>query len=625
MKIIFTSIFITLNLIFASTFVNAQSILSTESFDGTAFAPSGWSIKPDLGAQNVWVRRTNGTFPTATTHSGAGLARFSSRTAAAGTKQILVSKSIDYTNRGTSAANLDFWMYRDDLNTNADSITIWVNSTDTLDGTAIKLGTIARNRSIAVPDTQATNGWYNFIFAIPTTFTGNTTTHFIFEGTSETPTVGQGAQMFIDDITFDEFPALCTGQPSIGNMTSSMPTICGGTGSANLSLGTGLGNLLGLTYTWQSAASMSGPWVNFGGNTTTATTGVITATTYYQCIVNCSYSGLSDTTPVFTQVVSTMPLPTISVTPPSAAICAGGSGVELIATGADSYSWLPITGLNMSSGDTVISLPTANTQYTVTGTDINGCMGSATVNVQLANAPAVNITANPSDTVCAGATVILNSVNGGPANGNIYLWSDGVTTRRDTIVASVTTTYSVTVTNAAGCSASDSITIVVTPPSTANFGWTSAGNTFTFADSSIGASSWTWAFGDGNGSTNQSPVYTFSGPGVYQVTLKITGNSCNDDSITKTIIIGPESVINLDGKNMLNVYPNPVKDLLNISNAGLLEFDIQIRNAMGQVVYRGKSEHAALIQIPTSSYTQGIYFVEVASGEKVQKLKFVKE
>ena len=55
----------------------------------------------------------------------------------------------------------------------------------------------------------------------------------------------------------------------------------------------------------------------------------------------------------------------------------------------------------------------------------------------------------------------------------------------------------------------------------ADFRWTVEGHTVTFSDHSTGQiDSWFWFFGDGNGSLNPSPVYTFSAPGTYDVTLE---------------------------------------------------------------------------------------------------------
>jgi len=48
------------------------------------------------------------------------------------------------------------------------------------------------------------------------------------------------------------------------------------------------------------------------------------------------------------------------------------------------------------------------------------------------------------------------------------------------------------------------------------------GNKVTFNNTSTGASSWKWDFGDGTSSTEQSPVHTYNGKGKYVPTLYAT-------------------------------------------------------------------------------------------------------
>jgi PKD repeat protein len=51
--------------------------------------------------------------------------------------------------------------------------------------------------------------------------------------------------------------------------------------------------------------------------------------------------------------------------------------------------------------------------------------------------------------------------------------------------------------------------------------------------------SWSWNFGDGNSSTQQSPSHLYSNPGSYPVKLVATNSAGHSDSITKTVVISP--------------------------------------------------------------------------------------
>jgi len=132
------------------------------------------------------------------------------------------------------------------------------------------------------------------------------------------------------------------------------------------------------------------------------------------------------------------------------ALCNGGTGaIDATATGGTpsyAYDW--------STGDTGSSLTgVAAGTYIVTITDGNGCTVelSGTVN----EATALNISANVKDEDCPGSSTgsINLSVTGG-AGSYSYAWNTGATTSG--ILNVVTGTYSVTVTDSNGCSASAS-------------------------------------------------------------------------------------------------------------------------------------------------------------------------
>ena len=103
------------------------------------------------------------------------------------------------------------------------------------------------------------------------------------------------------------------------------------------------------------------------------------AGTYYAV----TESGISDAAWNITITISGRILgtPTLSIAPPSASIDAGDA-VTLTASGACSYSWSPATGLNRTTGPSVMASPAATTTYTVVGTSATGQLSApATVTV----------------------------------------------------------------------------------------------------------------------------------------------------------------------------------------------------------------------------------------------------
>jgi len=140
---------------------------------------------------------------------------------------------------------------------------------------------------------------------------------------------------------------------------------------------------------------------------TTYTTSVSATTTFYVSVVSpggCE----SSRTAVTTTVVSPA---TLTVTP-ATTICTGGSAT-LTASGAVSYTWTPATGLNGTSGASVIATPSANTTYSVTGVDANGCTtAAATVAVTIAPYPSALTITQGAASVCTNGIMSLTATGG---------------------------------------------------------------------------------------------------------------------------------------------------------------------------------------------------------------------
>ncbi|HET6245976.1 MAG: T9SS type A sorting domain-containing protein [Bacteroidetes bacterium] len=108
------------------------------------------------------------------------------------------------------------------------------------------------------------------------------------------------------------------------------------------------------------------------------------------------------TTVITDQVTLTINPSSVTVTPSAVTYCTGGSAVQLNATGADTYTWSPSTGLSSTSGDIVQASPSGSTYYIVSGLALNGCIAVDTVLVSVSNPPEItSVTASPSD-ICPG-------------------------------------------------------------------------------------------------------------------------------------------------------------------------------------------------------------------------------
>lgn len=204
----------------------------------------------------------------------------------------------------------------------------------------------------------------------------------------------------------------------------------------------------GTTYLWSPGATLSNPNISnpFASPVSTSTYSVIVSTA----------NGCSDTAQV-TVIVNTLP---VVIAVGDTSMCFGECQ-QLSATGANTYSWLPITGLNNPSISNPMACPTVSTLYTVTGTDANGCKDTDDVNIIIFPLP--NANAGTDVAVCINDTVQLNA-----SGGTIYNWSPA-TGLNSVVIANPlafpvsTTTYTVTVTNANGCVDDDDVLVTVNP------------------------------------------------------------------------------------------------------------------------------------------------------------------
>lgn len=134
--------------------------------------------------------------------------------------------------------------------------------------------------------------------------------------------------------------------------------------------------------------------------------------------------------------------------------CATLSGSVSGGTPPYSYYW--------SNGQTTPTITVCNTQntlLTLTVIDDNGLVSHDQVSVIVQQPPVVDAGANQS--INDGDCALLEGYANGSMYPYTYQWSNGGTTKDVTVCPSTTTTYTLTATDARGCSASDNVTVDV--------------------------------------------------------------------------------------------------------------------------------------------------------------------
>jgi len=366
--------------------------------------------------------------------------------------------------------------------------------------------------------------------------------------------------------------------PTIAAGTVTDPTTCAtATGSIQVT-GSGSGDV-----SWSGTASGSATGVSLPYTIPTLAAGSynITFTNATGCTSNTLNQSLTDPTP------PTAP----TITPSGATTFCNGGSVTLTSSYASGNNWS-----NSSTSQNIVV--TTSGTYSVTYTDGSGCSSSSTpVVVTVNNNPsAPTISAGGATTFCTGGSVTLTSSQG---SGNT--WSTTETTQAINVTSSGS--YTVTYTNANGCSTTSAATVVtVNPlpaaPTISAGGATTfcAGGSVTLTSSQASGNTWsttettqainatssgsyTVAYTDGNGcqatstptvvtvnalpatptisasgstticdnswsTTETTQAITVSSTGSYSVTYT-DGNGCSSTSASETVTVNPLPTVSL--------------------------------------------------------------------------------
>lgn len=194
------------------------------------------------------------------------------------------------------------------------------------------------------------------------------------------------------------------------------------------------------------------------------------------------------------------------------------------------YTWISNNSGFTSTLAEPSDYPSVNTVYTISLFDGTNNV-TDTVNVIVNPMPLAD--AGNDTTICTGTSISLTATGG-----DTYMWNNGVI--QGTAFTPITTnTYTVTVTNSAGCSATDNITVTVNLVPTAD-----AGNSQIVCDGALitliasGGNSYQW----NNGITQGTP-FVIHGTTTYTVTVTNSFNCSSTDQVTITVNPIPTPII----------------------------------------------------------------------------------
>ncbi len=368
----------------------------------------------------------------------------------------------------------------------------------------------------------------------------------------------------------------CSNTDSVNLTIYALPTVSAGRDSFRC------GNNLTLTatgadnYTWSNGA-------------TTAATTVTSSGSY--SVLGVGSNGCTNSDTVSVQLAD-LPVPNLGADTTSCL-----DPILLFAGIFQSYSW-------STGGTGRYLLADSSGLYSIIVTNTNGCSATDSIQVSISSRPKINL---GNDTVFCGDNLLLTL-----DPGNTYLWSNGSTTQ--SINANSSGSYSAVVTNANGCSATDTINVTLlnnasTPVLSRD------GNTL---HSTIGGTH-QW-FIDGNPITNESDSFlTIDEIGSYTA-VSIDSNGCVSDTsnaLAKTAGIGklPSS--------SLKVYPNPTNHKVTIDASGLGKIQsIKLYDSQGKLVENTQTTNNSLVHLEWTA-TNGMLWVVVTTNKGTYRTKVV--
>ena len=293
---------------------------------------------------------------------------------------------------------------------------------------------------------------------------------------------------------------------SLTNVTATDTSVCKGQSVSIIAGGA-------VTYVWSNSQNGSSISVS-----------PLTNTTY--TVMGTDANGCSNYA-VATVTVNIPP----SVSSSNASYCPGGTAT-LTAVGAQTYSWS-----NSQSGATIVVSPTVSTNYTVTGTDANGCANTSISSVTVYSLPTVAVN---NAAICPGATATLTA-----SGASTYTWSSGQNGSVITTAPGTQTSYTVTGTDANGCvnEAVATVSINPLPAVTASSASTCAGSPVNLNAS--GASTYSWSTGQAGAAISvpgTAAVYTVTGTDV---------NGCTASATASVTVVAPPVPLVVSGSPVI--------------------------------------------------------------------------
>ncbi|PKP19636.1 MAG: hypothetical protein CVU05_10910, partial [Bacteroidetes bacterium HGW-Bacteroidetes-21] len=321
-------------------------------------------------------------------------------------------------------------------------------------------------------------------------------------------------------------------------------------------------------------------------------------------------------------------------------ICQGENATYVINTSnagsTPVYQWT-LNGNNTGSNTPNLSSTGFNngdiigcTVYSSLGCVSNSPVIASTYTVIVSASASVTVTIDGTSNLCTSEIATFNASSTNEGTTPVYDWTiNGISQGINNAVFTSSTlsdgdVVGLTLTASGSCitnnpATANTITVNVDDHLTAGFTYTPNELEISFFSSITNADYYYWSFGDGNNSTEQNPVHTYSADGMYIVTHSVV-NACDSVVAMQSVNAVSVGMSQVSTNNNISVYPNPSQGILNISSdLAFQNITIKMTDVAGRVVYLTSNQYQKMVSINISRLEKGIYFLDLLNpnGETI--------
>lgn len=318
----------------------------------------------------------------------------------------------------------------------------------------------------------------------------------------------------------------------------------------------------------------------------------------------------------------TLPSAPTNTTAASQQLICSGKSTTLSATSTGTVSWYssPTSTMSLGTGTAYVTPSLATGTYTYYAQTTTTCGASA-------SRTPITVTVNPSPTVavnsgsvCSGQSFTMN-----PTGANTYTFSSGssVISPVLTSLPSAVLMYTVTGTNVQACTASAVSTITV---------YALPGVSVTPAASTVcvnsGSISLTGAPPGGvySGTHVSANSFTPAATGTFTPVYSYTASTGCSNTATTSIVVSACTGLETFHANdqAISLYPNPHSGEFTVELANGLEKQIRLLDLTGRLIYSVSSLNDKIL-INMSALSDGLYYIRIQSGDRLETMKVVKQ